>query len=609
MFLVLVLGAFVTLDAASFKVPVVYEADIQFLIPYIGLTESAYIFNDGNKGKMRLEYYSGMDTYIFSNTGFDYSIVPVDGNPTCLFSNSTGNDLTNIFPNMTKFVLQKELASITTPAFPNGVSCNVWQYNYGTETQDAQGAATSIQPDAEGYAGNYTFYTTLVGGVPVQFQIAGHNVVLGGSHDDLYIVNYLSVKIRQTISDQLLAQPGGMPCHPSSNPFGPTFRFGDKLSTLPAGVVRSNPLHDIRMSFPEGAAMREAKFAEFEAAHGKQYESAKERSQRRAIFHSNLRFINAANRRGLRFHVAANHLADRTEAERQQLMGFRHHSKTAHLRSNLAVDPLAACGTYTNSGNPQAQEVDWRNQCPPDSAPGCSGLVLPPKDQGTCGSCWSYGATGAIEAAWAKYSGSLVSLSEQNLIDCSWSFGSQGCGGSSDYLGYAWLLAFNNGSIASDASYSYNNQDGFCHFDLSTTPPNIVNPWTGDNTVVGASFSTCTHVTKQWNCTDNCVPTLEAVDTLNDALSQGNVLSVAIDATQPDFYFYHSGYYYSDQCKSGNQDLDHQVLAVGYTQGPDGLYTIVKNSWSTHWGEAGFIKISQQNNCCGVATQATFISV
>jgi len=95
-----------------------------------------------------------------------------------------------------------------------------------------------------------------------------------------------------------------------------------------------------------------------------------------------------------------------------------------------------------------------------------------------------------------------------------------------------------------------------------------------------------------------------------DALANNGPVSVSIDATLPDFYFYNSGIYDDVGCLNTVNDLDHIVLAVGYNTLPNGQrYTIIKNSWSTHWGENGFVRLLQTGNICGVGTAATFVTV
>lgn len=161
-------------------------------------------------------------------------------------------------------------------------------------------------------------------------------------------------------------------------------------------------------------------------------------------------------------------------------------------------------------------------------------------------------------------------------MDCSWTEGNRGCDGGFDFQCYHWILK--NGGIQTTNSYgNYENVDGFCHY----------------NSVHAAvRMKSFVNVT--------------GMDQLNHALATIGPLSISIDATQPSFYFYGGGYYNDLNCKSSIDDLDHSVLAVGYLTHGSQKYTIVKNSWSTHWGTNGYIFISQKENICGVATAATY---
>lgn len=175
--------------------------------------------------------------------------------------------------------------------------------------------------------------------------------------------------------------------------------------------------------------------------------------------------------------------------------------------------------------------------------------------------------------------GVLTPLSQQNLMDCSWSEGNDACDGGLDTRGYEWMLK-HNGDIAKESSYPYTNADGYCR---------------ASSSVIGASITGYVNITT-------------GVDGLNDALNTIGPISVSIDAEPDSFYYYQGGLYYDVDCLSGMGDLDHTVLAVGVVTESDGQrYSIVKNSWSTHWGDEGYVYISQENNCCGVATQPTYV--
>ena len=246
-----------------------------------------------------------------------------------------------------------------------------------------------------------------------------------------------------------------------------------------------------------------------------------------------------------------------------------------------------------------ARVTQWRDH----------GAVLPAKDQGTCGSCWTYGLTGTIEGQLAiKHGkGALAPLSQQNVMDCSWDWQNNACDGGLDYMGASWMLTNNNGSIATAESYgNYLNQDGFCHYDLSRG-----DELSGSDRGVqeGARIKSCTHITEAWN---NVTTSLSDLTTaFRDALATVGPLSVSVDAgpnalptSQHDFYFYSSGLYYNPACASGFDQLDHTVLAVGYEEVGTETYTIIRNSWSDHWGDDGYIYVSQKDNNCGVMTQA-----
>lgn len=210
--------------------------------------------------------------------------------------------------------------------------------------------------------------------------------------------------------------------------------------------------------------------------------------------------------------------------------------------------------------------VDWR----------ANGWVTDVKDQAQCGSCWAFSTTGVLEGQHANVTGKLVSLSEENFVDCVSSC--EGCGGGWPYL--AEDYAVKNG-VDTEASYPYTaggGMGGNCSY---------------NKTNVGARF---TEVVK--------LPQGDG-DALWHAVGTVGPMSVAIDA-EDDMMMYKAGIFSSTSCSKSM--LDHAVLAVGYGVTNTGKkYYIVKNSWNTTWGMDGYVYWdATDGNMCGIAQDASF---
>merc|ERR1712183_965911 len=310
----------------------------------------------------------------------------------------------------------------------------------------------------------------------------------------------------------------------------------------------------------EEEGVKDKRWEMFKRKYNKVYPQASEEAKRHAIWYNNTQLIHAHNelfKEGkTTFRLGPNSNMDMTAKEfAARFNGFKNKTGFEGVPevSDVDIKDLPA-------------EVDWVNK----------GYVTPIKNQQQCGSCWAFSATGSMEGAHFKATGKLVSLSEQNLVDCSDAEGNMGCDGG--LMDQAFNYTVINKGIDTEASYKYTAMDGTCKFNASN---------------VGATISSYTDI-----------PSGSEPD-LTKAIATVGPISVAIDASQYTFQLYKSGIYYEENCSS--QYLDHGVLAVGYGSKTTGDYYLVKNSWGTDWGMEGYIMMSRnRNNNCGIATASSY---
>jgi C1A family cysteine protease len=248
--------------------------------------------------------------------------------------------------------------------------------------------------------------------------------------------------------------------------------------------------------------------------------------------------INKAPTEG--YTMGINQFADWTKAEYKSLLGYKPERKQPNNITVFDTSNLAG-------------SVDWTTQ----------NAVTPVKNQQQCGSCWAFSTTGAVEGALAIKNKKLVSLSEQELVDCAGSFGNQGCNGGLMDDGFKYITASGD---EQENSYPYTAKTGTCDSSKQSA---------ADGVAKGVVTS-LSDVTPQ-----SCAQLMAAV--------QKGPVSVAIEADQSGFQHYSSGIF-SGTC--GTQ-LDHGVLVVGYGTDGGSEYWKVKNSWGTTWGDAGYIRMAK----------------
>ncbi|XP_013859008.1 pro-cathepsin H [Austrofundulus limnaeus] len=303
------------------------------------------------------------------------------------------------------------------------------------------------------------------------------------------------------------------------------------------------------------AEQDEFHFKSWMAQHNKAY-NMKEYYLRLQVFSQNKKRIDKHNQGNHSFTMALNQFSDMTFSE----------FKEAFLWSE-PQNCSATKGNYYGSNGPLPDSIDWRKK---------GNYITPVKNQGRCGSCWTFSTTGCLESVTAINKGKLVPLSEQQLVDCAQDFNNHGCNGGLPSQAFEYVM-YNKG-LMTEQDYPYKAVDGACKYKPSLAAAFVKN-----------------------------VMNISAYDEMGmvDAVATHNPVSLAFEVTS-DFMQYSQGVYTSTACHNTTDKVNHAVLAVGYGEENGTPYWIVKNSWGPNWGMDGYFLIERGRNMCGLAACSAF---
>ncbi|KAL9238319.1 hypothetical protein vseg_012754 [Gypsophila vaccaria] len=335
-------------------------------------------------------------------------------------------------------------------------------------------------------------------------------------------------------------------------------------ATTDMSIIAYDRAHNMTSSSPRTTSEVMGIYESWLVHNRKNYNALGEKERRFEIFRDNLEFIELhnSNNNNEGFELGLNRFADLSNDEFRRMYFGTRPKTTKKNTNNLISDRYRVV-----DGEELPVNVDWREK----------GAVAGVKDQGQCGSCWAFSTIGAVEGINQIVTGDLITLSEQELVDCDTSYNS-GCDGG--LMDYAFQFIINNGGIDTDKDYPYTATDGTC--DQYRKNAKVV-------TIDGY---------------EDVSPNNEKA--LQKAVANQPV-SVAIEAGGRAFQLYKSGVF-TGSCGTA---LDHGVVAVGYGTTEDGKdYWIVRNSWGADWGENGYIRmernIAAKSGKCGIAVEPSY---
>ncbi|XP_022715771.1 zingipain-2-like [Durio zibethinus] len=321
--------------------------------------------------------------------------------------------------------------------------------------------------------------------------------------------------------------------------------------------------HAISRTLPEAAIAN--KHEQWMARFGRVYENQSEKDKRFKIFKDNLEYIENFNNAGNRtYKLSINEFADFTHDEfLAARTGYkkRDNPTTTTTTSSFRYEAVTEVPT----------SLDWREK----------GAVTSVKDQGECGCCWAFSAVAAMEGIAQIKTGKLISMSEQQLLDCSTNGGNEGCNGG--WMTNAFQYIIENQGLTTEENYPYVETQATCAMEKAQAQVTDISDYEE-------------------------VPSNDEEALLKAVTNQP--VSIAIDGSGRDFKFYSEGVF-SGEC--GNS-MSHAVTIIGYGTSEDGTkYWLIKNSWGESWGENGYMRILRDfdspEGLCGLAEEASYPTI
>eukprot|EP00798_Chlamydomonas_sp_ICE-L_P009940 gene9940-7810_t len=496
-------AASIAADMASPRPPVFpksYEMQYVLTLPYVGAVQTAglkypvHMWYDAKGRRVRVEVYNGMDAvYILPDT--TYNVFARINKKVCAVANtSTGPMEAADGARLT--VLENALSN----PLPNLAN---WTFAGVCTVNDVAAYTWQLVEKHQEKVNTYTFYTSQHSDSPLKLYMLGVNLFTG-SHFDEYIVEF-SIFRRLSSAAQT---PNFKPPYSCNHPI-----------TLHSGLLCRVLLIALPSTYL-GASGPKPKSASGRGI------SAAPKFQRRL---TNAQLPRNVDWRGT---GADGFVKDQVSCGSCWTFGATGTMQGAWFMIQSNAVPKFHRG-LTNAQPPR--NVDWKDT-------GADAFV---KDQVSCGSCWTFGATGTMQGAWFMATGEAVSLSEQQFVDCSWEFGSDGC----------------MGGFAEDAISMAVGAHG-ASFDTLTE---------FINKTAKAAFFTGYEV----------VELRDELALMEAVYTQGPV-GVYLDAGHPTFKYYSEGVYHREDCER---------------------YWLIRNSWSKFWGMDGYAKITRHGNDCGITTQ------